>query len=220
MIEAILPANVQTASTRTDRVPPGALFAAEEELVRFAVAKRRREFSAVRVCARTALARLGRPPAPLLKGPRGEPLWPDGVVGSLTHCAGYYGAAVAEAADVRALGIDAEPHAPLPDGILEAVALPSEQAAVAAGQRLGIHWDRLLFSAKESVFKTWYPATGVDLGFEHAEIRMTASGSVNGTFDVCLLRDVPTAPGTFTGRWRVADGIVVTAVVVPTGPDP
>ena len=56
------------------------------------MAKRRNEFITVRHCAGLALGELGFPPVPILKGDKGEPCWPDGAVGSLTHCAGYRGA--------------------------------------------------------------------------------------------------------------------------------
>ncbi|MDT5175634.1 MAG: hypothetical protein QOG37_2885, partial [Mycobacterium sp.] len=57
----------------------------EEPLIAKSVAKRRSEFITVRHCARVALGELGVPPAPILKGDKGEPCWPDGIVGSLTH---------------------------------------------------------------------------------------------------------------------------------------
>ena len=66
----------------------------EEPLIAKSVAKRRNEFITVRYCARLALEELGVPPVPILKGEKGEPCWPDGVVGSLTHCEGFRGAAV------------------------------------------------------------------------------------------------------------------------------
>lgn len=97
---------------------------AEESLVVRSVAKRRNEFVTVRHCARLAMRDLGVPPSPILKGGKGEPLWPEGVVGSLTHCEGYRGAVVARSAAVRSVGIDAEPHGALPDRVLEAVSLP------------------------------------------------------------------------------------------------
>ena len=100
-------------------------------LVARAVDRRRAEFTTVRTCARIALGRLGLPPAPLLTGSKREPLWPAGVVGSITHCDGYRAAAVARASEVAAIGIDAEPHDPLPDGILDRVTLPAERAHLA-----------------------------------------------------------------------------------------
>jgi 4'-phosphopantetheinyl transferase EntD len=219
MLQHLLPAQVAWADARTDEVPPGALFSQERDLVAGAVGKRQREFATVRVCARRALAAVGFPPAPLLRGPRGEPLWPHGVVGSMTHCAGYYAAAVARATDVRAIGIDAEPHDRLPDGVLEAIALPAERMRL-ADRRGQTHWDRLLFSAKESVFKAWYPGTRVGLTFEDADITFCGeasadgSGWTGGAFHVRLRRAVPSAPPAFDGRWIVRDGLALTAVVV------
>ena len=126
MIEEILPAEVVAVEALAD--PPGVtLFPEEEAVIAKAVDKRRREFSTVRHCARLALATLGLPRSPLLSGERGAPQWPVGVVGSMTHCAGYRAAAVARARDVVTIGIDAEPHAVLPEGVLEVVALPEER---------------------------------------------------------------------------------------------
>ena len=85
--------NLACAEVYSD--PPGLTPMAEEEpLIARSVAKRRNEFITVRYCARIALGELGFPPVPILKGDKGEPCWPDGVVGSLTHCAGYRGAVV------------------------------------------------------------------------------------------------------------------------------
>ncbi|TPQ20638.1 4'-phosphopantetheinyl transferase superfamily protein [Streptomyces sporangiiformans] len=79
----------------------------------------------------------------------------------MTHCAGYRAEAAAHRSDLRTLGIDAEPHAPLPDGVLEFIALPEESSHVARLARHSpeVHWDRLLFCAKEAVCKAWFPAT-------------------------------------------------------------
>ena len=94
--------------------------------------KRRREFTGARVCARLALARACFARLLILPGPTGAPQWPSGVVGSLTHCDGYRGAAVGRTEAFAAIGIDAEPlHAALPDGVLAKVASESEQMALA-----------------------------------------------------------------------------------------
>lgn len=80
----------------------------------------------------------------------------------MTHCDGYGAAALVRLTDLASLGIDAEPDGPLPDGVLESIALPAEVALLRrlGGARPGVHWDRLLFSAKESVYKAWYPSPG------------------------------------------------------------
>ena len=218
MIGLLMPPGVVVADARGP-IPGEALLPEEEPLVERAVPKRRAEFTTVRTCARQALAELGFGPVPLLSGPKREPLWPDGVVGSLTHCDGYRAAAVAWATDLASLGIDAEPHDALPEGILPRVSLPEEQTHL---RRLppGVHWDRLLFSAKESVYKTWYPLARRWLGFEEARLEFRPGPDpTRGTFVAELL--VPGMPPvggrrvtSFEGRYAVGTGLVATAITL------
>ena len=222
MIERLLPPYVACASTREDDAPPGTLYPEEAALVARSVDRRRHEFAAVRACARQAMAALGLPPAPVLRGHRGVPLWPAGTVGSMTHCDGYRAAALAGASDFRSLGIDAEPNAPLPPGVWQAISRPGERRRItpgtaAAGASGTVHWDRLLFSAKESVFKGWFPLTGIELDFEDAEIsfHLAPGHTTEGTFTAQLMCSAPGLPGSFDGKWLVDDGFAVTAVTVP-----
>jgi 4'-phosphopantetheinyl transferase EntD len=95
LMSAVLPSLEDLACAELYSDPPGlAPLAEEEPLIARSVAKRRNEFITVRYCARIALGELGFPAVPILKGEKGEPCWPDGVVGSLTHCAGFRGAVV------------------------------------------------------------------------------------------------------------------------------
>jgi 4'-phosphopantetheinyl transferase EntD len=195
------------------------LFPAEEEAIARAVDKRRREFITGRACARAALARLGLPAAPIPRGERGAPQWPAGVVGSITHCAGYRAGAVAWRRDVRTIGLDAEPDGPLPPRALDTVASAAEQARLAelAAAVPAVHWDRLLFSAKESVYKAWFPLTGQWLGFDDAAIDFGGAAidpdAGRGQFSARILLDDPPVAG-FEGRWLVEDGLLATAIAV------
>lgn len=214
MIEQIIGAGVVAVEVRTD--PPDAVLSPEEEaVIARAVAKRKREFTTARHCARQALAKLGYPAMPLLPGERGAPQWPAGVVGSITHCAGYRCAAVARESEVATVGIDAEPHKPLPDRILEAVALPSEQARLDKLPHSSIHWDRVLFAAKECVYKAWFPLTRRWLNFHEADITF---GPERGEFDAALLVPGPRVDDReltgFSGRWLVSDSLALTAITV------
>ncbi|GLF96887.1 4'-phosphopantetheinyl transferase family protein [Streptomyces yaizuensis] len=236
MIEALLPPGA-VADERFGPDPSARLHPEEATLVAKAVARRREEFTTVRACARRALAALGLPPAPVLPGVRNAPRWPAGVVGSMTHCTGYRAAVLARDVDLVTVGIDAEPDLPLPGGVLEAIALPGELDRVrAGGPGGGVCGDRLLFSAKEAVYKTWYPLLGTELDFHDADISFARAGSspatestassgaagaarVTGTFTARLLRPEHGPGGRlvdgFTGRWLSERGIIVTVIGVP-----
>ena len=217
LIDSLLPAGVAAAETYSDL--PGLVALPEEEpLIAKSVQKRRNEFIAVRHCARIALAELGLPPTPILKGDKGEPRWPDGIVGSLTHCEGYRGAVVARVAEVRSLGIDAEPHDVLPGGVLDSISLPAERRQLHA-LPTGLHWDRILFCAKEATYKAWFPLTQRWLGFEDAHItfQVDAEGTA-GTFSSKILIDPAARSGppltVLDGRWAVTDGLALTAIAL------
>ncbi|MHB6910343.1 4'-phosphopantetheinyl transferase family protein [Streptomyces sp. DB-54] len=218
MIEKLLPAPIATAESFHDD-PLSDMYPEEFALVAEAVPHRQREFGTVRNCARRALAAFGIAPAPVLPGAGRAPIWPTGIVGAMTHCTGYRGAAVARATDVRSVGVDAEPHAPIEDsGVLDLVTLPDERAQIS---RLRAHqpeicWDRLIFSAKESVYKAWYPLTGRWLGFEEAHLTLDPT---DATFTARLLVPGPVVEGRrlteFSGGWLIGAGLVMTAVTVP-----
>lgn len=234
MIGELLPAGVESAELFHD--PPDlGLFPEEAAQIARAVAKRQREYAGARRCARAAMGRLGLDPVAIVKDAKGAPQWPRGVVGSMTHTDGYRAAALGFSMRVRSVGIDAERHAPLPsDGVLASVSLAEERewlAAVGSGARGpgegagpgegGVHWDRLLFSAKESTYKAWYPLTERWLGFEDAHITFALERegeSPAGTFRSRLLVPGGTLAGDelteFAGRWLVRGGLVVTAIAV------
>jgi 4'-phosphopantetheinyl transferase EntD len=217
VIEEIVPKSAACAESFGGSLGTG-LFPEEKTLVVRATHQRREEFTTGRECARGALAALGVPAAPILRGYRGAPQWPEGIVGSITHCTGYCAAAVARTQDLVTIGLDAEPNAPLPGGVLELVSQPAERARLRqltdAAPDMG--WDRLLFCAKEAVYKAWFPLTGKWLGFSDADITIDAT---DGTFSARLMVPMPVVDGVplgdgFTGRWLARDGLILTAISV------
>ncbi|UZJ33706.1 4'-phosphopantetheinyl transferase family protein [Streptomyces endophytica] len=218
MIDKLLPAPLVTAESFED-APLSEMFPEEWALVAGAVPKRQREFGTVRVCARAALSRLGIAPAPLLPGRDRAPEWPDGIVGAMTHCTGYRAVVVARQRDMLTVGLDAEPNLPVSDpGVMDLVTLPEERAQLRhlADLEPEVAWDRLIFSAKESVYKAWYPLAHRWLGFEDALLTLDPT---DATFTARLLVPGPLVKGTelteFTGRWLVEEGLVVTAITLP-----
>jgi 4'-phosphopantetheinyl transferase EntD len=219
LLSGVLPGATALAAAEMYTDPPELVPMPEEEpLIAKSVAKRRNEFITVRYCAREALGELGVAPVPILKGEKGEPCWPDGIVGSLTHTEGFRGAAVARHDAVRSLGIDAEPHDVLPEGVLDAITLPEERIELQA-MPAGLHWDRILFCAKEATYKAWFPVTHRWLGFEDAHITFDVdeTGTSGGFFSRILI-DPAAESGppleSLSGRWSVRDGLALTAIVL------
>jgi 4'-phosphopantetheinyl transferase EntD len=219
VIQQILPPVVASADTTADLLD-SPVFPEEEAYLEQAVEHRRREFVTTRGCARSAMTALGLPPAPVGSGARGEPQWPAGMTGSMTHCDGYRAAAVSHSRDYHSVGIDAERHEPLPAEVVEYVTVPEERTHLRdlARTHPAVHWATVLFSAKETVYKAWYPLARRWLGFRDARLTFDPDA---GTYTARLL--VPglvvdgVRIGWFTGHWSVRDGIVLTAVAVRRG---
>ena len=216
MIEQLLPAGVVTVEAFED-MPGEPAFPGEEDLVADAVEGRRCEFITARRCARAALTKLGYAPAAIRPGPRREPQWPPGVVGSITHTAGFRAAAVAPRSILTSIGIDAEQSVPLPDDVQELVTVGDEREMLAslASALPVIHWGLLLLSAKEALYKAWYPLTGRWLDFKDARLTIDPAG----TFVAKLLINGDRTDGEpplteLSGRFLVAHGLVATAVIV------
>lgn len=120
--------------------------------------------------------------------------------------------------DVVAIGVDAEPNHELRDGVLKAVAGEAEEARILAllAAIPEVSWDRMLFSAKESVYKAWFPLTGRRLRFRDARVDFNP---VQATFSARLLVDGPVVNGEalagLDGRWVAGNGLLATAIVVP-----
>ena len=214
LMSKILPDAVAAAEVwgeSTDHV----LLADESAVLGSVAPRRRRDFTLGRACAFRALAELGVERTPLLPGPSRQPLWPPGIVGSITHCDGYCAAAVAWDGCVTTIGIDAELRAPLPDGVLSRVATPEERAALLELPASEDYWDRLLFSAKESVFKAWHPLAGTWLGFEDAVVTFDPRSA---TFVARLQVAGPNVAGKmlteFTGAYTISSSFIATAIVL------
>lgn len=173
--------------------------------------RRRAEFAAGRGCAHRALRLLGRSDRDFAVGRHddGSPAWPAGVVGSVTHTDRYAAAAVAHRAELAAIGVDAEPAEPLPPGVAELVCSPEELAWV--GARDGQPWDRLLFSAKESVVKAWAAASGRLLDLREVDVVVDTAG---GTFSAGIV-GASEGGRQLQGRFAWTGDLILTAIGIP-----
>nr|WP_069743534.1 4'-phosphopantetheinyl transferase superfamily protein [Streptomyces sp. EN23] len=158
------------------------------------------------------------PVGPLRRGRRGEPLWPAGFTGSITHSGAYRAAVAAPARPGHVLGIDAERAVPLRPAVAAAIAYGEEPAHLAALPPVaGLPWETLLFSVKEAVYKAWNPLTAAPLGFGSARVAFRprtrpGPGRAGSTGTLTAVPVGGPALPVLTGRYRAACGLLVCVV--------
>lgn len=168
-------------------ISPGdehALLDAEAASIASPVVAVRRASGAARIVARRLLARLGHANFALCRGASGEPLWPAGIAGSLAHDNSIAVAAVGWQREIGTIGIDIEPAVPLRPDVLELIATPQELRKIADDPLRG----KLLFAAKEAVYKACYPLDRVFLEFHDIEVDLAGCKAVTNTGHVVALR--------------------------------
>lgn len=185
-----------------------------------AVLKRQVEFVAGRACARQALARLtGETQAVIPTQDDRAPQWPAGFVGSITHTTGYAAALVAPSAAYYGLGIDCE-HLLSPEQLaLQRHICTAQELETLQASQSGWRAEEILtliFSAKESLYKCFYPRVQTYFGFHAA--RLLTFDATRGTFAIRLEQDVHAAlraHSCWSGVFSRAASLLMTALVVP-----
>jgi 4'-phosphopantetheinyl transferase EntD len=161
-----------------------ALLDEEAASIASSVVAARRASGAARIVARALLAQLGHARSAVPKGESGEPIWPAGISGSLAHDDRIAVAAVGLQRDIRAVGIDVEAAVPLPPEMRELIAAPQELRSIAGDPLQG----KLLFAAKEAVYKAVYPLDRVFLEFRDIEVDLANRTATTRTGRAVMLR--------------------------------
>lgn len=203
----LLPATIAVAAADPTQPAP-ALW--RGEALPNGLAARQREFAAGRHAARVAMAQLGQPVQAIPIGPDRAPIWPGGLIGSITHSATLCLAAVTQAP--RLIGIDLEPASPLADDLWDTVLLPDERAAlahVAAAALDAALIAKLIFSAKEAVYKAQYARSKTLFGFEVIHITL-GQDSFTARFTQAVAGFA--AGSTLNGRYTQTQGHFLTVV--------
>ncbi|HEV8035173.1 4'-phosphopantetheinyl transferase family protein [Yoonia sp.] len=156
----------------TDPAQDAALWDEEAAAVARAVPKRRTEFAAGRSAARAAMAEIGFAPAAIPQGRDRAPIWPVGLSGSIAHCDTCCVSVVALQEHYAVLGVDVEPATPLAPDLVAVICTPAERAWLAGESDPGLA-SKMIFSAKEAVYKAQYPLTGKVIGFDAVTLDMT-----------------------------------------------
>ena len=136
---------------------------------------RKEHYRSGRICAGEVLSKLGTLGQPVLRDPQTrEPLWPEGISGAITHSGNWSAAAAGKTSDVSGIGIDLEDLERQVDSrISRHVCIPEEQKWLQeCGEDFLEKNLKIIFSAKESIFKAFFPYTRTYLHFHDARILM------------------------------------------------
>lgn len=169
-LQSLFPPGVVTTAADPDSMR-GCLLPEEEACIAAAVSKRRLEFTAGRTCARRALAGLGVADYPLLPGPDRVPVWPPGVIGSISHTDGFCGVALTRRTVLTGIGLDIESAQGLDEQYWPLVLCLSEQRWLGRfGADVRSRLAKLMFSAKECAYKCQYCVSRRWLEFSDMEV--------------------------------------------------
>jgi 4'-phosphopantetheinyl transferase EntD len=187
------------------------------------VPERQQEFAAGRLCARRALAELGIEGFAVVASPERRPLWPPGVVGSITHTTGLCAAVVAPGSRYAGLGLDTEIAGRVTAELCRRICVAAELEwldGLPEAQRAGA--AALLFAAKEAFYKCQSPITGEWLGFQDLRIESAAlaaaqRGGLVGEFLATPMRPIALARFAdfpLAGRYRFRDRFVCAGIAL------
>jgi phosphopantetheine--protein transferase-like protein len=212
-IALLFPSCAATACRRIGH-STGELYTQELSLISKAIHKRRCEFATGRACAREALGALGYAPMPILQAPSRAPLWPDAILGTISHSHTWAGAAVARAEQLAGIGLDIETVDRVSMNIARKV-LTGAEAAVLHNLPADEHktFLALLFSAKEAVYKCLASAVRVHMGFHDAEVRKAGPSCFEVHMSPEIARACP-ACAFLTGHYFFHDGCVFTGIAL------
>lgn len=213
LLQQLLPAGVQLA-VATPAMWDEALHPQELPFAAAMNEKRRREFQAGRACARRILAQLGYAEQGLAVGAHRQPLWPQGVVGSITHCGDFCAAVGAPSAEFVGLGIDVEEDSPLDESLFDVVCTQRERGALNC-LTLPLREAKLVFSIKESLFKALFPLLQRWIDFLDVELRLDLQSE---RFEArAAFAGAPFAAGSVSGRFGRIGGLIFSAVALSAG---
>jgi 4'-phosphopantetheinyl transferase EntD len=188
----------------------------EERLIQGSVTKRQRQFRAGRNAAHAALRQLNAPNGPLLRGENRQPIWPQGFFGSISHCDDSCVAACAKKGAIVSLGLDVEPLEPLKPEIARYIETEDERGFMAQHTELP---PRLIFSAKESLYKCYYPLVERFFGFHSVVLEIDISRQVyrfrpSAVCEIDFPQDL-----VFHGRYLLTENHLYTSCFLTRGSD-
>ena len=182
---------------------------------------RKEHYRSGRICAGEVLSKLGARGQPVLRDPQTrEPLWPEGISGAITHSGNWAAAAAGKSSDVSGIGIDLEDLERQVDSrISRHVCIPEEQKWLQeCGEEDFLEKNlKIIFSAKESIFKAFFPYTRTYLHFHDAMILMEQTLFQKSKPDSLSEKDNNSNPAMFEFEYLMLNEKVISQTGISEG---
>ena len=181
---------------------------------------RKEHYRSGRICAGEVLSKLGTLGQPVLRDPQTrEPLWPEGISGAITHSGKWAAAAAGKTSDVSGIGIDLEDLERQVDfRISRHVCIPEEQKWLQeCGEDFLEQNLKIIFSAKESIFKAFFPYTRTYLHFHDARILMEQTFFQKSKSDSLSMKEKNSKPEKFEFVYLLLNDKVISQTGISEG---
>jgi 4'-phosphopantetheinyl transferase EntD len=215
-LSSLFPPGAVAAELISEQASRTLLTPAELQFIAHCAEKRVQDFTRGRACAHRVLRELGIQDFPLLAGAKREPIWPDSIIGSITHTHGYAGAVVARQSQLRGIGIDCEVIESVDEELWSRICTPAEQDRLARLQPAERgRQAALMFAAKEAFYKCQFPITREWVGFEDVIIEPVEWPASAGSLRIIPQKTLPLEAGVVAaliGRFQFRDPWVITGV--------
>lgn len=211
--QALFPAEVAVA-VLDPRLAQGNLIGDEPQIIARAKPGRVREFTAGRVAARLAMLAMGAPARPVLSRDNRAPIWPAGIVGSISHAPACCISVIAAARNIASLGVDVEPWEPLPVDLHRTICTKGELDWLNCqhpAQR--DYFAKLIFSAKECAYKSQFPLSGQILNYDAIKISLNLN---RVRFSARFTQSIPPfqVGDRLSGRFAITEGLILTGMAI------
>lgn len=162
---------------------------------------REQEYSLGRYCAKQAMNAIGIDCDNIQSSSHGFPIWPKGIVGSISHSKGTCLSAVAKSEDFQAIGIDVEKFNRMKERSIERITHPKEIAEIGSDLKK----STLLFSIKEAFYKAQFPIYKTPLNFK--DLAFSYDFSTQQAELIWLSNKSPIAQSEYS-KWKITYQII------------
>ena len=162
---------------------------------------REQEYSLGRYCAKQAMKAIGIDCNVIESSPHGFPIWPNGIVGSISHSKGMCLSAVAKSMDFKAIGIDIEQLNRIKQSSVERITHQKEIVEIGSDLKKAT----LLFSIKEAFYKAQFPIYKTHLNFKDLAFSYDFSSE---QAELIWLSDKSPIPQSEYSKWKITYQII------------